>query len=106
MTTTKKILVPIGFTDQSLVALQQAIRVAKLTNSDLVLLSIVELPSAIKKLFSDYESEIDNIKNQIREKLEDIKTKLCTDISNVECVVSAGKIYKEITDVANTFFHK
>ena len=100
MTTTKKILVPIGFTDQSLVALQQAIRVAKLTNSDLVLLSIVELPSAIKKLFSDYESEIDNIKNQIREKLEDIKTKHCTDISNVECVVSAGKIYKEITDVA------
>lgn len=101
MTTSKKILVPIGFTDQSIVALQQAIRVAKLTNSDLVLLSIVELPSAIKKLFSDYESEIDNIKSQIREKLEGVKTKYCSDISNVECIVSAGKIYKEITDLAD-----
>ena len=68
MATTKKILVPIGFTDQSFVALQQAISVAKLTNSDLVLLSIVELPSAIKKLFSDYESEIDNLKDQLKKK--------------------------------------
>jgi nucleotide-binding universal stress UspA family protein len=100
MTTSKKILVPIGFTDQSLVALHQAIRVAKLTNSDLVLLSIVELPSAIKKLFSDYESEIDNLKIQLKGKLEVIKSKHCTEIANVDCIVSSGKIYKEITDVA------
>ena len=79
MTTSKKILVPIGFTDQSLVALQQAIRVAKLTNSDLILLSIVELPSAIKKLFSDYESEIDNIKNQTH-----IQSNSKTDITPFE----------------------
>lgn len=100
MTTSKKILVPIGFTDQSIVALQQAVRVAKLTNSGLVLLSVVELPSAIKKLFSDYESEIDNYKNQIRKRLEEIKNTYCSDISEIECMVSSGKIYKEITDVA------
>lgn len=100
MATNKKILVPIGFTDQSLVALQQAISVAKLTNSDIVLLSVVELPSAIKKLFSDYESEIDNLKDQLKRKLEDVKVKYCSEISNVDCIVSSGKIYKGITEVA------
>jgi nucleotide-binding universal stress UspA family protein len=100
MTTSKKILVPVGFTDQSIVALQQAVRVAKLTNSGLVLLSVVELPSAIKKLFSDYESEIDNYKVQIRKRLEEINSKYCSDIPDVECMVSSGKIYEEITGVA------
>ena len=41
--TNEKILVPIGFTNQSILALQQAVIVAKHTNSDLVLLSVVEI---------------------------------------------------------------
>lgn len=96
----KKILVPIGFTDQSIVALEQAVRVAKLTNSDLYLISVVELPSAIKKLFTDYESEIDKLKVQLRNRLEDLKNKYCSDIKFVECIVSSGKIYSEIVDFA------
>ena len=100
MTSSKKILVPIGFTDQSMVGLNQALRVAKITNSEIVLFSVVELPSAIKKLFSDYKSEIDNIKTQLREKLERIKKDKCDGISKVDCMVSVGKIYKEITDTA------
>jgi len=100
MVTFKKILVPIGFTDQSIVALKHAVRVAKITNSELVLFSVVELPSAIKKLFSDYESEIDNIKTQIRKKLENIKESHCSGLSKVDYMVSSGKIYKEITDAA------
>lgn len=96
----KKILVPIGFTDQSIIALQQAVRIAKITNSNLYLISVVELPSAIKKLFIDYESEVDKLKIKLRNRLNDLREKYCSEINNVETVVSSGKIYTEIVNCA------
>ena len=37
-----KILVPIGFSEQSMVALGQAYNLAKIKNSDVVLLSVIK----------------------------------------------------------------
>ena len=102
MTSKDIILVPIGFTNQSLVALQQAVIVAKQTNSELFLLSVVEMPTALQKIFSDYEEKQKQFKNKLRENLVELSNKYCKDVSNVKCLVSSGKIYEEITDVAES----
>ena len=102
MTSKDIILVPIGFTDQSLVALQQAVVVAKHTNSELFLLSVVEMPTALQKIFSDYEEKQKQFKEKLRENLVELSNKYCEGVSNVKCLVSSGKIYEEITDVAES----
>ena len=48
-----KILVPIGFSEQSMVALGQAFNLAKIKKSDVVLLSVIEQQSMIQSLFLD-----------------------------------------------------
>ncbi len=96
------ILVPIGFTNQSLVALRQAVIVAKHTNSELFLLSVVEMPTALQKIFSDYEEKQKQFKDKLRENLVKLSNKYCKGVSNVKCLVSSGKIYEEITDVAES----
>lgn len=98
--TNEKILVPIGFTNQSILALQQAVIVAKHTNSDLVLLSVVEVPSALQKLFSNYEEKQNEFKDKVRDNLIALKSQYCSDLEDVECMVAVGKIYDKITDTA------
>ena len=102
MTSKDIILVPIGFTNQSLVALQQAVIVAKHTNSELFLLSVVEMPTALQKIFSDYEEKQKQFKEKLRENLVELSNKYCEGVSNVKCLVSSGKIYEEITDFAES----
>ena len=102
MTSKDIILVPIGFTNQSLVALLQAVIVAKHTNSELFLLSVVEMPTALQKIFSDYEEKQKQFKDKLRENLVELSNKYCEGVSNVKCLVSSGKIYEEITDVAES----
>ena len=102
MTSKDIILVPIGFTNQSLVALQQAVIIAKHTNSELFLLSVVEMPTALQKIFSDYEEKQKQFKDKLRENLVELSNKYCEGLSNVKCLVSSGKIYEEITDVAES----
>ena len=102
MTSKDIILVPIGFTNQSIVALRQAVIVAKHTNSELFLLSVVEMPTALQKIFSDYEEKQKQFKDKLRENLVELSNKYCEGVSNVKCLVSSGKIYEEITDVAES----
>ena len=102
MTSKDIILVPIGFTNQSLLALQQAVIIAKHTNSELFLLSVVEMPSALQKIFLEYESKQRQFKKKLRENLIELRDKYCDGVSNVKCLVSSGKIYEEITDVAES----
>jgi nucleotide-binding universal stress UspA family protein len=102
MTSKDIILVPIGFTNQSLVALRQAVIVAKHTNSELFILSVVEMPTALQKIFSDYEEKQKQFKDKLRENLVELSNKYCEGVSNVKCLVSSGKIYEEITDAAES----
>jgi len=102
MTSKDIILVPIGFTNQSIVALKQAVIVAKHTNSELFLLSVVEMPTALQKIFSDYEEKQKQFKEKLRENLVELSNKYCDGVSEVKCLVSSGKIYDEITDIAES----
>ena len=102
MTSKDIILVPIGFTNQSIVALKQAVTIAKHTNSQLYLLSVVEMPTAIQKIFSDYEEKQKLFKQKLRENLIELSQMYCDGIQNIEFFVKSGKIYDQITELADS----
>ena len=94
-----KILVPIGFSDQSIVALGQAFNLAKIKNSDVVLLSVIEEQSMIHSLFLDDNSH--KLQQKVKEKLEGIASEYSVKYGvDVDTMVAKGKIYEQINDVA------
>ena len=94
-----KILVPIGFSEQSIVALGQAFNLAKIKNSDVVLLSVIEGQSMIQSLFLDDKS--DELKAKVKSKLEDIASVYSAKYSvDVDTMVAKGRVYEEVNKVA------
>ena len=82
-----KILVPIGFSEQSIVALGQAFNLAKIKNSDIVLLSVIKEQSIMQSLFSDDKS--DELKLKVKEKLDAIALEYSKEYAiNVDTMVA------------------
>lgn len=97
---TSKILVPIGFSKQSIVALGQAFNLAKIKNSDVVLLSVIEGQSMIQSLFLDDKS--DELKAKVKSKLEDIASVYSSKYSvDTDIMVAKGRVYEEVNKVAD-----
>ena len=95
-----KILVPIGFSDQSMVALGQAFNLAKIKNSDIVLLSVIEEQSMMQSLFLDDNSH--ELQQKVKEKLEGIASEYSTKYSvGTDTMVAKGKVYEQINEVAD-----
>ena len=67
----KKILVPVGFSDQSFNALDQAAMFAKPIGAEVVLLSVVELNGLFKRIFSSDE-KMNDFKKEVTEKLQTV----------------------------------
>ena len=65
-----KILVPIGFSEQSMIALDQAFNLAKIKNSKIVLLSVIEEQNMINALFLN--DNLPNLKKKVSQKLESL----------------------------------
>ena len=94
-----KILVPVGFSEQSIVALGQAFNLAKIKRSDVVLLSVIEEQSMIQSLFLDDKS--DELKVKVNEKLSEIGLDYAKRYGvNVDTMVAKGKVYEQINEVA------
>jgi len=94
-----KILVPIGFSEQSMVALGQAFNLAKIKNSDVVLLSVIEEQSIMESLFMDDNSH--DLRIKVKEKLDDIAAKYAKKHAiDVDTMVAKGKVYEQINEVA------
>ncbi|HIG32931.1 MAG TPA: universal stress protein [Flavobacteriales bacterium] len=94
-----KILVPIGFSDQSMIALGQAFNLAKINNSDVVLLSVIEDQSMMQSLFLDDNSH--KLQQKVKGKLEGIASEYSEKYAiEVDAMVAKGKIYEQINDVA------
>ncbi|MEC7646537.1 MAG: universal stress protein, partial [Bacteroidota bacterium] len=95
-----KILVPIGFSEQSLIALGQAFNLAKIKNSDVVLLSVIKEQSIMQSLFLDDKS--DELKARIKKKLDSLALEYSKkhDV-DVDTMVAKGKIYEQINQVAD-----
>jgi len=95
-----KILVPIGFSEQSIIALGQAFNLAKIKNSDVVLLSVIEGQSMIESLFLDDKS--DELKGKVKSKLEDIASVYSAKYGvDTDTMVAKGRVYEEVNKVAD-----
>lgn len=94
-----KILVPIGFSEQSLIALGQAFNLAKIKNSDVVLLSVIEEQSMMQSLFLDDKS--DELKAKVKKKLEEVAVQYSLKYGvDVDTMVAKGRVYEQINKVA------
>ena len=94
-----KILVPIGFSEQSLIALGQACNLAKIKQSQVVLLSVIEEQSMIESLFLD--DKTDELKKKVKSKLENIAEEYQTRYSiDIDVMVSQGRVYEQVNEVS------
>jgi nucleotide-binding universal stress UspA family protein len=94
-----KILVPIGFSNQSLIAFDQACNFAKLNHSKIFLLSVIEERNAMHSLFLDDNSH--KLKKMVLHKLTELSQEFAKKYSlEIEIMVSQGKIHNQINEVA------
>lgn len=97
--TTNRILVPTGFSDQSMIALGQAFNLAKIKGSEVVLLSVIEEPNAIEALLTDDKSHV--LQQKVNEKLMEISEQYAKKYGvRVETMVAKGRVYDQILSVA------
>ena len=102
------ILVPIDFSPKSMLAFEQAKYLAKISESDIMLLNILQLDSKsfsfIHTIFSDTEKEVmrQRIEAGIREKLNElIKENTNADL-DIKSMVVTGKVYEQIIEVSKS----
>ncbi|MBI2268897.1 MAG: universal stress protein [Bacteroidetes bacterium] len=98
--TKKKILVPVDFSDQSLIALGQSYNLARKYKAEITLLYVIEDHGLVSKLFS--KEQDDSLKKQVEENL----SKLAADVEkkqglNVTTMVARGSVYDKVAEVAD-----
>lgn len=97
---TNKILVPVGFSEQSLAALKQACLIAKIKKSEVIILSVIEDQSKISGLLID--NPFEEIRNKVKDKLDEISEMHSSKFSvKVDSMVASGKIYEQIVEVSS-----
>ena len=96
---TSRILIPIGFSDQSMIALGQAFNLAKIKKSEIILLSVIEEPNMIESLFLDDRTH--ELQQKVNDKLVEIGKEYAKKYDiHVETMVAKGRVYEKIIDVA------
>ncbi len=104
MKTNNQILVPIDFTEKSLLAFEQAKYLAKMTDSDIMLINVIHLDSKsfsfVFEIFSDLEKDL--MSKRIQEGAWKQLNKLIEDNKDcgvkIQAMVSIGKIYEKIME--------
>ncbi len=96
---TNKILVPIDFSEQSLIALEQSFNIAREYHAEITLLHVIEEMGVISKFFSKEQNE--DIKKNVQKDLD----KLAASVEKkakvtVNTLVGKGSIYEKIAEVA------
>ena len=94
------ILVPIDFSEQSMIALEQSYNLAKLSNYSITLLNVIKISSSFWGIFSDNEKKDFEIK--IEQKLR-ATAKEAEQKSGVEVgvIMRRGKVSEEILKIAD-----
>jgi nucleotide-binding universal stress UspA family protein len=94
-----KILVPIDFSEQSLIALEQSYNLAREYHAEITLLHVIEEAGMLSKLFSKEQHE--DLKKKVKEQLDKLaaeegkKAKL-----SINTMVARGSVYEKINEVA------
>lgn len=102
--TSSHILVPIDFSEQSLIALGQSYNIARLSNADITLIHVIEeqrLPF-LGNIVSRRKEYDEIMENAIAEKLQQLARDTAGKSGlNVNVLIRKGKVYQEIVDSAN-----
>src|SRR5262245_17318121 len=95
------ILVPVDFSDQSIVALGQAQSLARISRADMTLIHVVDNPLFNVPFFRSSAAEKKSVEKKITAELQKL-AKAATEKtgSKVEILVVHGKIYEEIQKAA------
>lgn len=93
-----KILVPVDFSEQSLIALEQSYNLAKEYNAEITLLYVIEEHGIFSKLFSNEQHE--DIRKNIQQRLDtlaaDVEKKRHLTVSTL---IAQGVVYEKIAEV-------
>lgn len=94
-----KILVPVDFSEQSLIALEQSYTLAREYHAEITLLHVIEDAGMLSKLFS--KQQHDDLKKNVQKQLD----KLAADVEKkskvtVNTLVAKGSVYEKINEVS------
>lgn len=94
------IIVPIDFSEITLVALDQAINLAKIINASIILVNIIEDHGFFNKYISKDEKK--EMRNSIEEKLDQLAERKSKESGiTINTIIARGKIYAKIVEVAD-----
>lgn len=97
MADTFKILVPIGFSDQSLIALEQAMVFAKaIDQAELTLVTVIEDNSSFRKKLNLAKKDGSELKAEVNKKLQELAEKYANNGVEIKTMVAKGTVYEEI----------
>jgi nucleotide-binding universal stress UspA family protein len=96
---TNKILVPVDFSEQSLIALEQSYNLAREYHAEITLLHVIEEAGMLAKFIS--KQQHDDLKKKVQKELDD----LAADVEKkakikVNTLIAKGAVYEKITEVA------
>ncbi len=97
-----KILVPVGFSEQSMNALDQSLIFAKATeNASITLLSVIEEGGLFSKMFSS-SSNKEELREKVSDKLKELSDKYEKETGiPFTTMIAEGVVYEEIARVSN-----
>lgn len=99
----RNIIVPVDFSDQSKIALNQTYNLAKMAHADITLLHVIDeaLFKSILHLFKNNDENEALIREEAKTKLEEFANEARAKSGLVfNCRVEKGKIYETVTQVA------
>lgn len=96
-----KILVPVDFQEQSMVALEHTLNLFRLFDAEIVILFVVEQSVSLLNFVRPHD-DYQEIREKALEKLENIKAE-STKVSNatISVMVTKGKVYRSILETAD-----
>ena len=94
-----QILVPVDFSEQSLIALDQSYNLAREIKAEITLLYVIEEVGMLAKFFSKQQNE------EMRQSIEENLRKLAADVEKkrkipVNTLVAKGAVYEKIVEVS------
>ena len=101
MATVKKILVPVDFSEQSLIALDQSYNLAKGYDAEITLLYVIEDDGGfLSKFFADDKSG--EIKKNIQNQLDELAAKVHKKSKvKIHTMIARGRVYEKVAEVAD-----
>ena len=95
-----KLLIPVDFEPQSLIALEQSYNLARLLPAEIVLLYVYDPPAGIRSLFGASYDE--DILKKLEERLAGLSDKVKSETGlQVSNILETGQVYSKILETAN-----